>query len=324
MEIKKIGVITSGGDAPGMNACIRAAVRSAVNEGIEVVGIRRGYAGLFVNDTIKLTRRSVANIIQRGGTMLETSRCEEMKTVEGRKTIIENLEKEHIDGLIVIGGDGSFRGAAALAEESNVKIVGIPATIDNDIYGTDYTIGFDTAINTALEGIDRIRDTAHAFERIFFVEVMGRLSGFIAVEVGIAGGAEEIIIPEKETDLEKLCRTLKDSFRRGKRSSIVIVAEGNEVGHTVQIAQYVEFRLKASTRVCVLGHLQRGGSPTARDRVLASRFGIAGVEGLLNGKEGHAIGEIKGELVFTPFREIWETKKELDTTFLEACEVLAI
>jgi 6-phosphofructokinase 1 len=247
-----------------------------------------------------------------------------MKTVEGRKTIIKNIEKEHIDGLIVIGGDGSFRGAAALAEESNVKIVGIPATIDNDIYGTDYAIGFDTAINTALEAIDRIRDTAHAFERIFFVEVMGRLSGFIAVEVGIAGGAEEIIIPEKETDMEKLCRTLKDSFRRGKRSSIVIVAEGNEVGHTVQIAQYVQFRLKANTRVCVLGHLQRGGSPTARDRVLASKFGIAAVEGLLNGKEGQAVGEIKGELVFTPFREIWENKKELDTKFLEACEVLAI
>lgn len=324
MEIKKIGVITSGGDAPGMNACIRAVVRNAVNEGIEVVGIRRGYTGLLLNDMVKLTRRSVANIIQRGGTMLETSRCEEMKTEAGRKTIIENIEKEHIDGLIVIGGDGSFRGAAALSEESNIKIVGIPATIDNDIYGTDYSIGFDTAINTALEAIDRIRDTAHAFERIFFVEVMGRLSGFIAVEVGIAGGAEEIIIPEKETDLEKLCRTLKDSFRRGKRSSIVIVAEGNEVGHTVQIAQYVQFRLKANTRVCVLGHLQRGGSPTARDRVLASKFGIGAVEGLLNGKEGHAIGEIKGDLVFTPFQEIWGNKKELDTEFLEACEVLAI
>jgi 6-phosphofructokinase 1 len=324
MEIKKIGVITSGGDAPGMNACIRAVVRNAVNEGIEVVGIRRGYTGLLLNDMVKLSRRSVANIIQRGGTILETSRCEEMKTAEGRKTIIENIENENIDGLIVIGGDGSFRGAAALAEESNLKIVGIPATIDNDIYGTDYSIGFDTAINTALEAIDRIRDTAHAFERIFFVEVMGRLSGFIAVEVGIAGGAEEIIIPEKETDLEKLCHTLKDSFRRGKRSSIVIVAEGNEVGHTVQIAQYVQFRLKANTRVCVLGHLQRGGSPTARDRVLASKFGIAAVEGLLNGKEGHAVGEIKGELVFTPFREIWENKKELDTSFLEACEVLAM
>ena len=324
MEIKKIGVITSGGDAPGMNACIRAVVRDAVNEGIEVVGIRRGYTGLLLNDMVKLTRRSVANIIQRGGTMLETSRCDEMKTEEGRKTIIENIEKEHIDGLIVIGGDGSFRGAAALSEESNIKIVGIPATIDNDIYGTDYSIGFDTAINTALEAIDRIRDTAHAFERIFFVEVMGRLSGFIAVEVGIAGGAEEIIIPEKETDLEKLCRTLKDSFKRGKRSSIVIVAEGNEVGHTVQIAQYVQFRLKANTRVCVLGHLQRGGSPTARDRVLASKLGIGAVEGLLNGKEGRAIGEIKGDLVFTPFREIWENKKELDTDFLEACEVLAI
>jgi 6-phosphofructokinase 1 len=324
MKIEKIGVITSGGDAPGMNACIRAVVRSAVSKGIDVVGIRRGYTGLFLNDMIKLNRRSVANIIQRGGTILETSRCEEMQTVEGRKTIIDNINDESIDGLVVIGGDGSFRGAAALAKESDVKIIGVPATIDNDIYGTDYAIGFDTAINTALEAIDRIRDTAHAFERIFFVEVMGRLSGFIAVEVGIAGGAEEIIIPERATDLEQLCRSLKDSFRRGKKSSIVIVAEGNEVGHTVQIAQYVQFRLKASTRVCVLGHLQRGGSPTARDRVLASKLGIASIDGLLNGKDGHAVGEVKGELVFTPFQEIWENKKELDTEFLEACEVLSL
>lgn len=324
MKIEKIGVITSGGDAPGMNACIRAVVRSAISKGIDVVGIRRGYTGLFLNDMIKLNRRSVANIIQRGGTVLETSRCEEMKTEEGRKKIIENIKEECIDGLVVIGGDGSFRGATVLAQESDIKVIGVPATIDNDIYGTDYAIGFDTAINTALEAIDRIRDTAHAFERIFFVEVMGALSGFIAVEVGIAGGAEEIIIPEKVTDLEKLCRSLKDSFRRGKTSSIVIVAEGNEVGHTVQIAQYVQFRLKANTRVCILGHLQRGGSPTARDRVLASKFGIAAVEGLLSGKEGHAVGEIKGDVVYTPFHEIAGKKKELDTKFLEACEVLSL
>jgi 6-phosphofructokinase 1 len=314
--MEKIGLLTSGGDSPGMNACIRAVVRSAANEDIEVVGIRRGYSGLLNGEFVKLNRRAVANIIQRGGTMLETSRCEEMKTVEGRRKGIQLLEQEGIEGLVVIGGDGTFHGAAAMAEESQIKLIGIPATIDNDIYGTDYAIGFDTAVNTALEAIDRIRDTADAFERIFFVEVMGRDSGFIALEVGIAGGAEEVIIPEKETDLEKLCQTLKESFKRGKRSSIIVVAEGNEVGHTVQIAQYVQYRLKASCRVCTLGHIQRGGSPTARDRVLASRLGIAAIEGLLNGKDGHVVGESKGEIVYIPFPETWEKKKELDLSLL--------
>jgi len=321
--MQKIGVLTSGGDAPGMNACIRAVVRSAAQAGMDIVGIRRGYSGLLSGEFVKLNRRAVANIIQRGGTMLESSRCEEMKTAEGRGKGIQVLQQEGIEGLVVIGGDGTFRAAAAMAEESQAKLVGVPATIDNDIYGTDYAIGFDTAINTALEAIDRIRDTADAFERVFFVEVMGRSSGFIALEVGIAGGAEEIIIPEKETDLEELCRTLKDSFRRGKRSSIIVVAEGNEVGHTVQIAQYVQFRLKADCRVCVLGHLQRGGAPTARDRVLASRLGMAAVEGIFNGKEGHVVGEKKGEIVYIPFKETWERKKELDTHLLESSKVLA-
>lgn len=320
----KIGVLTSGGDAPGMNACIRAVVRSAVQRGVDVVGIKRGYSGLLNQEFIKLNRRMVANIIQRGGTILESSRCEELKTAEGRKKGIQALEQEGIEGVVVIGGDGTFHGAAAIAEESQIKLLGIPATIDNDVYGVDYTIGFDTAINTALEAIDRIRDTADAFERVFFVEVMGRFSGFIALEVGVAGGAEEIIIPEKETDLEKLCRTLKESFRRGKRSSIVVVAEGNEVGHSVQIANYVQHRLKVSSRVCILGHLQRGGAPTARDRVLASKLGIAAVDGILNGKQGHVVGERKGEIIYIPFCETWERKKELDTYFLESSKVLAI
>jgi 6-phosphofructokinase 1 len=321
--MQKIGILTSGGDAPGMNACIRAVVRNAAQRGVEVVGIRRGYTGLLAGEFTRLNRRAVANIIQRGGTILESSRCEEFKTVEGRRKGIQILESEGIEGLVVVGGDGTFRGAAAMSEESQIRSIGIPATIDNDVYGTDYTIGFDTAINTALEAIDRIRDTADAFERVFFVEVMGRLSGFIALEVGIAGGAEEIIIPERETDLEKLCRTLKESFRKGKRSSIIVVAEGNEVGHTVQIAQYVQYRLKASCRVCILGHLQRGGAPTARDRVLASKLGIAAVDGVLNGKEGHVVGERKGEIVYIPFRETWEKRKELDTYFLESSKVLA-
>jgi 6-phosphofructokinase 1 len=322
--VQKIGVLTSGGDAPGMNACIRAVVRSAAQRGLDVMGIRRGYSGLLSGELVKLNRRAVANIIQRGGTFLESSRCEEIKTSEGRRKGIQILQAEGIEGLVVIGGDGTFRGAAAIAEESQIKLIGIPATIDNDVYGTDYAIGFDTAINTALEAIDRIRDTAGAFERIFFVEVMGRLSGFIALEVGIAGGAEEIIIPERETDLEDLCHALKQSFKRGKRSSIIVVAEGNEVGHTVQIAQYVEYRLKASCRVCILGHLQRGGAPTARDRVLASKLGIAAIDGILSGKEGHVVSEKKGEVVYIPFHEVWENRKELDTDLLESTKVLAL
>ncbi len=319
----KIGVLTSGGDAPGMNACIRAVVRSASQKGVEVVGIRRGYSGLLAGDFVKLNRRMVANIIQRGGTILESSRCDEFKTAEGRSNGVQILEHEGIGGLVVIGGEGSFHGAAALGNESQIKTIGIPATIDNDVYGTDYSVGFDTAINTALEAIDRIRDTADAFERLFFVEVMGRLTGFIALEVGIAGGAEEIILPGVEVDLEELCHNLRDSFKRGKRSSIIVVAEGNEVGHTLQIAQYVQLRLKVSCRVCVLGHLQRGGSPTARDRVLASKLGIAAVEGILNGKHGCAVGERKGEMVYIPLQETWEGRKDLDTYLLESSKVLA-
>ena len=322
--MQKIGILTSGGDAPGMNACIRSVVRSAIQKGIDITGIRRGYTGIMTKDFVKLDRYAVANIIQRGGTILESSRCEELKTPEGRRKGIHILKREGIEGLVVIGGDGTFRGAAALAKESKLKLIGIPATIDNDVYGTDYTIGFDTAINTAMESIDRIRDTADAFERIFFVEVMGRASGFIALEVGVAGGAEEIIIPEKETDLEKLCRTLKESFKKGKRSSIIVIAEGNEVGHTVQIAQYVQYRLKADCRVCILGHLQRGGAPTARDRVLASRLGIAATEGVFNGKEGHVVGEKEGKIVYIPFHETWERDKKLDSEFFESSKVLAL
>jgi len=321
--MNKIAVLTSGGDAPGMNACIRAVVRTASYRGVEVTGIKRGYTGLLAGDFVKLNRGMIANIIQRGGTILETSRCEEFRTEEGRLKGIRILEHAGIEGMVVIGGEGSFHGAGAVANESQIKVIGVPATIDNDIYGTDYSVGFDTAINTALEAIDRIRDTADAFERVFFVEVMGRLAGFIALEVGIAGGAEEIVLPGKEIDPEELCHTLKESFKRGKRSSIVVVAEGNAVGHTVQIAQYVEYRLKVSCRVCVLGHLQRGGAPSARDRVLASKLGIAAVDGILNGKSGHAVGEIKGDIVYIPLHETWNHKKDLDLSLLESAKVLA-
>ncbi len=321
--MKRIGVLTSGGDAPGMNACIRAIVRRGVSDNLEVIGIRRGYCGILEKDFVKLDNRSVANIIHRGGTFLETARCEEMKTERGIKKAVENLEQEGIEGLITIGGDGTFRGAAALAEASNVKVIGVPGTIDNDVYGTDYTIGFDTAINTALDAIDKIRDTAGSLPRPFFIEVMGRNRGFIALDVGIAGGAEDILIPELETSIEQLVRDIKHSFKRGKKSSIVIVAEGDEAGGALSIAQQVWQRLKMEYRICVLGHIQRGGSPTARDRVLASKLGAAAVEALVKGMSGYMVGELKGEITLTPLKDTWQKRKELDANLLRLVKVLA-
>ncbi len=321
--IKKIGVLTSGGDAPGMNAAIRAIVRGAAYHGIEVVGIRRGFAGLIARDFQKFNRRSVANIIQKGGTILETSRCNDMYSVEGRKKAIDALKGEDIDACVVVGGDGSFKAASLMCAESNISFIGVPGTIDNDISGTDYTIGYQTAVNTALDAIDRIRDTASAFERVFFVEVMGRTSGFLAIAVGLAGGAEQIIIPEIKMDMEKLCHNLKESFKRGKRSSIIVVAEGNQVEDTINIAKYVELRLKIECRLCTLGHIQRGGSPTARDRILASFLGIAAVDALLEGKNDQAVGEVKGRIVLTPFKETWEKKKEIDRRFLKIMPILS-
>ncbi len=320
---KKIGVLTSGGDSPGMNACIRAVTRGAMDKGVEVIGIKRGFTGIYTRNFVELNSRVVANTIQRGGTILESSRCDQFKTADGRQEAIKILEEEGIEGLAIIGGNGSFKGAAALAEESSCKIVGIPGTIDNDIYGTDHTVGFDTAVNTALEAIDRIRDTADAFERVFFVEVMGRKSGFIALEVGIAGGAEEILVPEHIIEPEDLAQLLKKSFDKGKRSSLVVVAEGNETGRTFQIAQYIQYRLKLDCRVCVLGHLQRGGTPSARDRVLGSRLGTAAVVGLLDGKSGNAVGEVNGEIVFTPLAEAAGKRKRLNAHSMDAMKVLA-
>jgi len=321
--MKKIGVLTSGGDAPGMNACIRAVVRCGVSHRLEVVGIRRGYCGILEEDFIKLGSRSVANIIHRGGTILETARCEEMKTRKGIIKANGILKREGIEGLITIGGDGTFRGAVALAEAGNVKLIGIPGTIDNDVYGTDYTIGFDTAINTALDAIDKIRDTAGSLQRPFFIEVMGKSRGFIALEVGIAGGAEDILIPEVETKVEQLSLNIKRSFKKGKKSSIVIVAEGDDAGGAFSIAQQVWERLKLEYRICVLGHVQRGGSPTARDRVLASKLGAAAVDALVKGMSSYMAGEFKGEIALTPLRETWEKRKELDSNLLKLIKVLA-
>ena len=321
--MKRIGVLTSGGDAPGMNACIRAVVRCGVSCGLEVLGIRRGYCGILEEDFVELNSRSVGNIIYRGGTFLETARCEEMKTKEGIRKASHILQREGIEGLITIGGDGTFRGAVALAEAGNAKVIGIPGTIDNDVYGTDDTIGFDTALNTALDAIDKIRDTAGALNRLFFVEVMGKSRGFIALEVGIAGGAEDILIPESDTNIEELALDIGRCFERGKQSSIVIVAEGDDAGGAFSIAQQVWERLKLEYRVCVLGHVQRGGCPTARDRVLASKLGAAAVDALVNGKAGYMVGESRGDIALTPLRDTWEKKKELDSNLLRLAKVLA-
>lgn len=321
--MKRIGILTSGGDAPGMNACIRAAVRAAAAADVEVLGVRRGYNGLIRNEMAMLDRRSVANIIQRGGTILETSRCPEFRTPEGRARAVKVLEETGITGLLLLGGDGTFRGGTLLAKECDVSIVGVPTTIDNDVYGTDYTVGFDTAINTALEAIDRIRDTALSHERLFFVEVMGHHTGFIALESGIAGGAEELIIPEASLSSEELCAKLNEAFRAGKRSAIVVVAEAEQPGYSFQIAQEVKKRVNLESRVCILGHVQRGGSPTARDRVLASSLGAAAVDAFLSGKNGYMVGEINNQIIHTPLRETWEKKKPLSARHRELIRLLA-
>jgi 6-phosphofructokinase 1 len=320
--MKRIGILTSGGDAPGMNACIRAAVRTAMANNVHILGIRRGYAGLIEGDMLALDRKSIANIIYQGGTMLETSRCPEFTTLEGRAKAIKVLEEAGIDGLILLGGDGTFHGGALLANECNVSIIGVPTTIDNDVYGTDYTVGFDTAVNTALEAIDRIRDTAMSHERLFFIEVMGHHTGFIALESGIAGGAEETIIPETAS-IDELWTRLRESFEQGKKSAIVVVAEGDQPGHTFAVAQEAKDKLRIESKVCILGHVQRGGSPTARDRVLASNLGSAAVSALLKGKSGYMVGEVKNEIVYTALADTWGKKKTLSPRLEELASLLS-
>jgi len=321
--MKKIGILTSGGDAPGMNACIRAAVRAALANNLEIYGIMWGYAGLIRGDIMPLDRRSVANIIHQGGTILGTARSEEFRTKDGRAEAIHMLQDKGIEGLILIGGDGTFRGGTLLSQECGVSVVGIPGTIDNDCYGTDYTIGFDTAINTALEAIDRIRDTATSHDRLFFVEVMGRHTGFIALESGIAGGAEELLIPEVPISIEELCHRLEGNFKRGKRSSIVVIAEADQPGESFRIAKEVKDRTGFDSRVCILGHIQRGGSPTARDRILASRLGVAAVQALLDGKGGHMVGEINREIAYTLLKNTWEKKKTLHAGLTDLLDILS-
>jgi 6-phosphofructokinase 1 len=321
--MKRIGILTSGGDAPGMNACIRAAVRSAIAYQVEIIGIRRGFAGLIRGDLAPLGRKDITNIIHQGGTILETARSPEFRTVEGRASAIKVLENAGIEGLILIGGDGTFRGGTLLLQECGISIMGVPGTIDNDVSGTDYSIGFDSAVNCALNAIDRIRDTANSLERLFFVEVMGHHTGFIALESSIAGGAEELIIPEAPLSSEELCAKLKEAFDQGKKSAIVVVAEAEQPGYSFTIAQEVKNNIGVESRVCILGHIQRGGPPTARDRVLASSLGCAVVKALLDGKNGYMVGEIKNELTYTPLRDTWENKKGLNPHLEELARFLS-
>jgi len=324
--MKKIAVYTSGGDAPGMNACIRAVVRGAIYHGLKVYGIRRGYNGMISGDIFEMTSSSVSNIVQRGGTILKSARSKEFLTPEGRKKAYDNLMKLEIDGLVAIGGNGTFTGAEVFYNEYQLPTVGCPGTIDNDLYGTDYTIGFDSAVNTSLEAIDKIRDTADSHDRVFFIEVMGRDSGYIAVQSGIGGGAEIVMVPETHTPLKKVVSSLKDGWRRSKSSSIVVVAEGDEEGHATEIAEKIKVQVgdKLDIRVTTLGHVQRGGSPTAYDRILASRMGLAAVEGLMNGHKNVMAGVVNNEVVYTPFIDTIKKAKPIHDDLLRMVHILSI
>jgi len=323
MAVKRIGILTSGGDAPGMNAAIRAAVRTAVARGATPFGILRGYRGMVEGQGRELSPRDVSNIIQRGGTILLTARCDEFLTEAGRQRAVANLRRWHLDGVILIGGDGTFRGGIELGKIWDGRIVGVPGTIDNDLYGTDYTIGFDTALNTALESIDKIRDTAEAHERVFIIEVMGRQSGFIALHTGIAGGAEEILLPETPTDLATVARDILADQAKGKRSSILVVAEGEEEGGGRTIAQKLKELAGIETRVSIIGHIQRGGSPTAFDRLLASTLGAYAVDSLLAGATGAMVGLVGRQRVLVPFAEAVGQKKSLDPYLVSLIRILA-
>jgi 6-phosphofructokinase 1 len=322
--MKHIGVLTSGGDAPGMNAAIRAVVRTAIARGVRVSAIYRGYQGLLENAVEEVGARSVANIIQRGGTILRTARSAAFETPEGRARGAEILAAHGIEGLVVIGGDGSFRGASLLAREHGVRVLGVPGTIDNDIFGTDVSIGFNTALNIALDGVDRLRDTAASHDRLFLVEVMGRNSGHIALNVGVAGGAEAILIPERSSDVGAIADSLVAAERRGKTSSIIVVAEGAFPGGAMALQEAIEARSGFEVRTSILGHIQRGGTPTTRDRVLASRLGFMAVEGLIAGESGVMAGVDKRGTVFVPLDDVWENEKPIDEQLVELAAILAI
>lgn len=324
-EIHKIAVLTSGGDAPGMNAAIRAVVRNAAYQNIGCVGVYRGYQGLVEKDFIKLDARSVKNIINRGGTFLKSARSKDFRTEEGQKKAYQNLKDEKIDALVVIGGDGTFTGASVFSKAFDIPVIGIPATIDNDIKGTDFTIGYDTALNTVIEAIDKIRDTASSHDRLFMIEVMGRDAGDIALNSGIGAGAEEILIPEEDRGIEHLLESLHKSRKSGKTSSIVVVAEGDQIGQNInQLSEDIQENLpEYEVKVTVLGHIQRGGSPSCYDRVLASRLGVSAVDALMEGESNVMVGTRQKKIVYVNFDKTIGGKKKLDKELIRVADIVS-
>lgn len=326
MKVKKIAVLTSGGDSPGMNTALRAVVRTCAYKNIDCVGVSRGYQGLINDDIKTLKTRSVRGIINRGGTMLYSARSDEFRTKEGREKAFSNIKKHGIDGLVVIGGDGSFTGGLIFQKEFGIPVIGIPGTIDNDLYGTSHTLGYDTALNTVMDAIDKIRDTAISHDRLFFVEVMGRDAGHIALNSGIAIGAQEILIPEQNMGIEVLINSLKDSKKNGKTSSIVVVAEGDKTGKNVfDLARKVEEEFpKYEIRVSVLGHMQRGGSPTCFDRVLGTKMGVKAVESLIDGVSGKMIGIDNGKIVLTSLKKAIKGETKIDPELIRVSRIMNI
>lgn len=323
-KVTKIGVLTSGGDSPGMNAAVRAVVRTGIYHGLEVYGIMRGYSGMIEDDIFQMDSRSVANIIQRGGTILKTARSKEFFEKEGRQKAYENLKKRGINGLVIIGGDGSFRGAQKFSNEFDIPCIGLPGTIDKDIAGSDFTIGFDTAVNTAVEAIDKIRDTADAHDRLFIVEVMGRDAGYIALHSGIATGAENILIPETKTDIDELIASLSEKEKRRKLVNLIVVAEGDDFGGGNEVAAIIKERLpNADTRVCILGHIQRGGSPTCLDRLIASRMGYHAVESLMEGRFNVMVGILNNKMNYIPLDNAIKAKQKISEDWLKIVKILA-
>ena len=322
-KVTKIGVLTSGGDSPGMNAAIRAVVRTGIYNKLEVYGIMRGYSGLIDGDIMKMESKSVANIIQRGGTILKSARSKEFLTPEGRAIAYKNLRKLGINGLIIIGGDGSFRGAKAFSDEFDIPCIGLPGTIDKDIAGTDFTIGFDTAVNTAVEAIDKVRDTADAHDRLFIIEVMGRDSGFIALHSGIATGAENILVPERKTDIDDLIKTLQEKRGRKKLVNIIVVAEGEQFGAT-ELSKIIMERMPGQeVRICILGHIQRGGSPTCLDRLIASRMGYAAVECLIEKRFNVFVGIVNNKMHYIPLGQAIKRKQKINEEWMKIVRILS-
>ncbi len=323
-KVSKIAVLTSGGDAPGMNAAIRAVVRTGLYHGLKVYGVVRGYNGMIEDDIFQMDSKSVANIIQRGGTILKTARSKEFFEPEGRQKAYENLKKRGIDGIVVIGGDGSFKGAQKFSNEFDIPCIGLPGTIDKDIAGSDFTIGFDTAVNTAVEAIDKIRDTADAHDRLFVVEVMGRDAGYIALHSGIATGAENILIPESKTDMNLLVKGLTEKEKRKKLVNLIVVAEGDEFGGGTEVANLLKEKLpNADIRVCILGHIQRGGAPSCLDRLIASRMGYHAVECLLNGTHNVMVGIEDNKMKYTPLNNAVKAKQKISDEWLKIVKILA-